>query len=460
MLTTKENFKGNNKLLVGIVLAVLSFWLFAQSILNMGPDVQSSLGISSGAMDIGVSSTALFSGLFIVVTGGLADKLGRVKFTFIGLCLNIIGSLLIVLANGAVLFIMGRIFQGLAAAFIMPSTMALVKTYYDGKDRQRAVSFWSIGSWGGSGLCSYFGGAVASTLGWRYVFIFSIIASVVSFLLILGTPESKNVGQKTHFDYLGLIIFIISMLSLNIGISMAQEHGLMNVIPLSLFTVMLIGFVLFYYVETRKSNSCIDFHLFENRFYLGATISNFLLNAVAGTLIVINTYMQQGRQLTPKVAGEMSLGYLVCVLIAIRVGEKILQRFGARKPMLLGAMSTFVGIFLMTLVNIQGPLYLVLVFVGYALFGTGLGIYATPSTDTAISSIPNEKVGSASGIYKMASSLGGAIGVATSIAIYHAFSGNADFHKAALCGLILNLVFCSLSILSILFVIPKKIEDK
>lgn len=234
MLTTKENFKGNNKLLVGIVLAVLSFWLFAQSILNMGPDVQSSLGISSGAMDIGVSSTALFSGLFIVVTGGLADKLGRVKFTFIGLCLNIIGSLLIVLANGAVLFIMGRIFQGLAAAFIMPSTMALVKTYYDGKDRQRAVSFWSIGSWGGSGLCSYFGGAVASTLGWRYVFIFSIIASVVSFLLILGTPESKNVGQKTHFDYLGLIIFIISMLSLNIGISMAQEHGLMNVIPLSL----------------------------------------------------------------------------------------------------------------------------------------------------------------------------------------------------------------------------------
>lgn len=460
MLTTKENFKGNNKLLVGIVLAVLSFWLFAQSILNMGPDVQSSLGISSGAMDIGVSSTALFSGLFIVVTGGLADKLGRVKFTFIGLCLNIIGSLLIVLANGAVLFIMGRIFQGLAAAFIMPSTMALVKTYYDGKDRQRAVSFWSIGSWGGSGLCSYFGGAVASTLGWRYVFIFSIIASVVSFLLILGTPESKNVGQKTHFDYLGLIIFIISMLSLNIGISMAQEHGLMNVIPLSLFTVMLIGFVLFYYVETHKSNSFIDFHLFENRFYLGATISNFLLNAVAGTLIVINTYMQQGRQLTPKVAGEMSLGYLVCVLIAIRVGEKILQRFGARKPMLLGAMSTFVGIFLMTLVNIQGPLYLVLVFVGYALFGTGLGIYATPSTDTAISSIPNEKVGSASGIYKMASSLGGAIGVATSIAIYHAFSGNADFHKAALCGLILNLVFCSLSILSILFVIPKKIEDK
>lgn len=439
MLTTKENFKGNNKLLVGIVLAVLSFWLFAQSILNMGPDVQSSLGISSGAMDIGVSSTALFSGLFIVVTGGLADKLGRVKFTFIGLCLNIIGSLLIVLANGAVLFIMGRIFQGLAAAFIMPSTMALVKTYYDGKDRQRAVSFWSIGSWGGSGLCSYFGGAVASTLGWRYVFIFSIIASVVSFLLILGTPESKNVGQKTHFDYLGLIIFIISMLSLNIGISMAQEHGLMNVIPLSLFTVMLIGFVLFYYVETRKSNSFIDFHLFENRFYLGETISNFLLNAVAG---------------------EMSLGYLVCVLIAIRVGEKILQRFGARKPMLLGAMSTFVGIFLMTLVNIQGPLYLVLVFVGYALFGTGLGIYATPSTDTAISSIPNEKVGSASGIYKMASSLGGAIGVATSIAIYHAFSGNADFHKAALCGLILNLVFCSLSILSILFVIPKKIEDK
>ncbi len=154
-MQTQTTYKGGNKLLIGIVLAVLAFWLFAQSILNMAPDVQKSLGISSGSMDIGISITALFSGLFIVVAGGLADKLGRVKFTYIGLAFNIIGSLLMLITQGAPLFILGRIFQGLAAAFIMPSTMALVKTYYDGAERQRAVSFWSIGSWGDQ-VCVHF----------------------------------------------------------------------------------------------------------------------------------------------------------------------------------------------------------------------------------------------------------------------------------------------------------------
>ena len=60
----------------------------------------------------------------------------------------------------------------------MPSTLAIMKTYYEGAERQRALSYWSIGSWGGSGICSLFGGAVATTMGWRWIFIFSIIVAV------------------------------------------------------------------------------------------------------------------------------------------------------------------------------------------------------------------------------------------------------------------------------------------
>ncbi len=457
--TNASTYKGDAKLLIGIILAVLSFWLFAQSVLNMEPAIQKSLGMTSGAMGIGVSITALFSGLFIVLTGGLADRLGRVKFSLAGLVINIIGSILLIIAQSAPLFIAGRILQGVAAAFIMPATMALVKTYYDGAERQRAVSYWSIGSWGGSGLCSFFGGAIASTLGWRYVFIFSIIVSVISFILIMGTPESKVVVEKVKFDFLGLILFIISMLALNLGISSAQQYGLQSSRTLTLLAVVIVGLVLFYFTEKNKSNSFMDFNLFKNRFYLGATISNFLLNAVAGTLIVINTYMQIGRGLSSAVAGEMSLGYLVCILITIRIGEKLLQKMGARKPMVLGASATLIGIILMTFVNVQGPLYLVLVFIGYSIFGIGLGIYATPSTDTAISNVSDEKVGSASGIYKMASSLGSAIGVAISLAVFSSV-GADKVSTAAFLGLGVNIIFVILAIISIMFIIPKSTKMK
>ncbi|WP_394405596.1 MFS transporter [Streptococcus sp. 20-1249] len=450
------SYKGTNKLLVGIVLAVLSFWLFAQSILNMAPDVQADLGVPSSVMETGISLTALFSGLFIVVAGGLADKLGRVRFTYFGLLLNIVGSFCLIFSSGAILFILGRICQGLAAAFIMPATMSLVKTYYDGKERQRAVSFWSIGSWGGSGLCSFLGGAIASTLGWRYVFVFSILASLMSFICLWGTPESKVETKKSRFDLVGLVLFIVSMLALNIGIASAQERGLFSVVTIGLFLLMLAGLCLFYKVEHSKENAFIDFQLFQNRKYLGATLSNFLLNAVAGTLIVVNTYMQLGRGLSAQVAGELSLGYLACILVTIRIGERLLQQFGARKPMVMGTIMTFLGISLMMFVNISGPMYLVMVFLGYAIYGIGLGIYATPSTDAAIATIPNEKVGSASGIYKMASSLGGAIGVAISIALFYAFSGKNHYDIGLLWGLAVNLVFCILAFVSIMFVMPRK----
>lgn len=453
---TSVSYQGTNRLLTGIVLSVLSYWLFAQSLLNLAPDVQASLGISAGVLSTGVSMTGLFSGIFIVIAGGFADKFGRVKLTYLGIILNIIGSAALVLASGATLFIIGRIFQGISAACIMPATMALVKGYFHGKDRQRALSYWSIGSWGGSGLCSFFGGAIASTFGWRYVFIFSIIVSILSAFLLIGTPESvAATKEKSGFDALGILLFVASMLALNVVVSNGATMGWTSFKTLSLVLLVLIGFSLFYKVEKGKNDSFIDFSLFENRGYLGATASNFLLNAIAGTLIVINSYVQQGRGLSAGHTGMLSLGYLAAVLLTIRVGEKMLQKMGARIPMILGTLLSGFGVLLMAFTMIQGTAYLIFVFLGYTLFGLGLGMYATPSTDTAVSCVPLEKAGVASGIYKMASSLGGSFGVAISASLYNSLSQNGDFTIGATVGLLCNVLFAVFAVLAIIFIIPK-----
>src|SRR6476620_10581723 len=120
-----ETYKGTNKLINGIVFGVITFWLFAQSMVNVVPAVQKDLGISLGTINIAISLSALFSGMFIVAAGGLADKIGRKKIAVIGYWLSIVGSLCLVIAQGATLLIIGRIIIGLSAAFIMPSTIAL-----------------------------------------------------------------------------------------------------------------------------------------------------------------------------------------------------------------------------------------------------------------------------------------------------------------------------------------------
>ena len=92
-------------MIAGIVFGVITFWLFAQAIVNVGPAVQADLGIPLDTLNIAVSLTALFSGLFIVAAGGLADKTGRKKIAYLGFVLSIIGSSCLVLSQGAVLLI-------------------------------------------------------------------------------------------------------------------------------------------------------------------------------------------------------------------------------------------------------------------------------------------------------------------------------------------------------------------
>ncbi|KAI5915480.1 MFS transporter [Thauera sp. 2A1] len=472
-------YQGTDKLLYGIIMGVIAFWMFAQTTLNIAPDMQRELGLDSSMMNIAVAITALFSGIFIVVVGGLADRVGRVKVVNIGFFLNMAGSLLIGLAPigdlAAPFLLVGRALQGLSAACIMPASLALVKTYWDGPARQRAVSLWSIGSWGGSGVCSLFGGLVTANFGWRYIFFASIVVSVIGLLMIKGTPESKVESKGDYkFDFAGVVTFMIAMVALQIVVTQGNKLGWTSPLILSLIAVTVVFGSLFFRIESTAAQGFVDFKLFRNSTYTGATISNFLLNGVAGTLLVSLQLVQLGGNMTAQEAGALTLGYAVAIIAFIRVGEKLLQRFGARKPMIWGCLITGLAILLLSPANLLLADYKILAMIGYTLFGVGLAFYATPSTDAALSSLPAAQAGSGAGIYKMASSLGAAFGVAISAAIFTALSANPEsiswvegvitfvgrqdnlaVREAAIIALMFNVFMVAVAIMSIMLTVPK-----
>jgi len=464
--------------LFGIILGVLAFWLFAQTTLNINVDMAKDLGIESSLMNIAVSITSLFSGIFIVVFGGLADKIGRVKMVKYGFCFSIIGSLLVGLTPvgggaGAVL-ILGRIFQGLSGAAIMPASLALVKAYWEGKERQRAISLWSMGSWGGSGFAALFGGLMVG-VGWRYIFYAAAAISLIGLLMIWNTPESKaEVSDNKKTDFAGIITFMLSMIGLQLLVSKGSEFGWTSPLGITLIVVTVIFAILFFKIEKGKEGAFIDFKLFNNLTFTGATISNFMINGTAGMLIVSLALLQVGGDLTAKAAGMLTLGYAISIVLFIRVGEKLLQRFGARKPMIWGSLIVGVSIILLMFTNVMTDTYKILCIISYTLFGLGLAFYATPSTDAALSNLPEAQAGSGSGIYKMASSLGAAFGVAISAGVFSAlrvgdnitwmegvltFVGRQDnvaVRQAATIALGINLLMVILAIISIMITIPKQ----
>ncbi len=310
-----QDYQAGDKLLIGLLLAVLTFGMFAQTILNIATTIRTDLGISVDASNTAVSLAALFSGLFIVVLGSFGDRFGRIKLTKIGLVLSIIGSFLIAISpKGTPIFLLvGRIIQGLSSACILPNAMAIIKAYYEGPARQRAVSVYSVGSWGGSAISSIFGGVVASTLGWRWIFWISIGTAIISFFLITGVPESKNpaTNKKAGYDITGIITFMVGMLAINILINQGGNVGWLSPMTIGLGLLSVITFIIFYKIERKKEDPFIDFDIFKNKTYKGSTLSNFLVNCAAGTLIVTLSLVQVAANLTSLQAGFLTIGYLM-----------------------------------------------------------------------------------------------------------------------------------------------------
>jgi MFS transporter, DHA2 family, multidrug resistance protein len=121
----------SDRLLFRMILGVLAFWLFAQTTRNMAPTVASDPGVAMTVMNSAVSITALFSGIFLVVLGGLADRGGRAQVGPWGFIISIVGALLGGLAPSGALaalsLMVGRSYQGLSGACHMPASLALVK---------------------------------------------------------------------------------------------------------------------------------------------------------------------------------------------------------------------------------------------------------------------------------------------------------------------------------------------
>jgi DHA2 family multidrug resistance protein-like MFS transporter len=299
--------------------------------------------------------------------------------------------------------------------------------------------------------------------------------SLLALYLVRATPESKAEpsGTTGRFDWGGLITFIVALLAINVFISQGPEIGWFSYGSLGLIAALVITILWFFHLETIRSSTFIDLTLFKNATFSGATLSNFLLNDAAGTLVVALGLVQRAGW-TALQSGPLTLGYLVAILSTIRVGERLLQRFGPRRPMLWGSAITAAGIALRSMTFVLIRQYAVLAFIGFTLYGIGLGFCATPSTDAAMSNEPAERAGAAAGLYKMASSLGSAIGVALSAAIYtagaripahlvpHIFWGtqkNVSLRFGGGLALIFNVLMCVIALISIMVTVPATQPD-
>ena len=166
--------------------------------------------------------------------------------------------------------------------------------------------------------------------------------------MVRGTPESRAETKRGYkFDTTGILTFMIAMVALQVFATQGAKFGWTSTASLGLLAVSLVFGVMFFRTESHNVNAFVDFRLFRNMTYTGTTLSNLLLNGVAGILIVSMTLVQIGGGMSAQGAGLLTLGYAIAIVAFIRVGEKLLQRLGPRKSMIWGSLIVGVSILLL-----------------------------------------------------------------------------------------------------------------
>lgn len=458
MNNTQSSPRSN--IIIAIMLSALTYWLFAQSFINIGPLVGQTYQTSPAVLNLSISLTSFATGIFMVAAGDIADKIGQLRMTYMGLIISMFASLLLIISDITALLIIGRILQGLSAAILLPSTVGVLNNQFKGEHLRQAISYLMISTVGGIGLAGVIGGLIATNFGWQTNFIISIGIAFIAILLLKGTPEKVSQHSHRHpFDYKGMSIFAVMIGSFTLLLTQGFEQGWFSTFSFICLSIFIITTLIFIIIERRHEVPFIDFSVLRNRPFIGAFLNNFVLNSGLGVTVVFFIYAQTHLGLSAAQSGLVTLPYAIVAVAMIRLGEKATLRFGGKLMLIIGPLFPVIGITIISMTSLQPSQYIIAVVIGFVICAIGNGLVATPGLTIAIFSMPNEKVGLATGLYKMSGTLGGAFGIALSTTVFSMLQLNYAPSVAATVTFIVSIVLMILGSLSAYMIIPKTVKS-
>ncbi|MFT1896677.1 MFS transporter [Staphylococcus aureus] len=458
MNNTQSSPRSN--IIIAIMLSALTYWLFAQSFINIGPLVGQTYQTSPAVLNLSISLTSFATGIFMVAAGDIADKIGQLRMTYMGLIISMFASLLLIISDITALLIIGRILQGLSAAILLPSTVGVLNNQFKGEHLRRAISYLMISTVGGIGLAGVIGGLIATNFGWQMNFIISIVIAFIAILLLKGTPEKVSQHSHRHpFDYKGMSIFAVMIGSFTLLLTQGFEQGWFSTFSFICLSIFIITTLIFIIIERRHEVPFIDFSVLRNRPFIGAFLNNFVLNSGLGVTVVFFIYAQTHLGLSAAQSGLVTLPYAIVAVAMIRLGEKATLRFGGKLMLIIGPLFPVIGITIISMTQLSASQYVIAVIIGFVICAIGNGLVATPGLTIAIFSMPNEKVGLATGLYKMSGTLGGAFGIALGTTVFSMLQLNYAPSVAATVTFIVSIVLMILGSLSAYMIIPKTVKS-
>jgi EmrB/QacA subfamily drug resistance transporter len=395
------------------------------------PEIRGDVGASSEGLQWVMNGYLLTIAVLVVTAGRLGDMFGRKRVFLIGTVVFAAGSVVSGAAGDQMTLILGRILQGAGAAPMLSLSLALVCNAFPSAEQPRALGIWAAVSAVALAIGPLAGGLLIE-IDWRVIFWMNLpVAAVGIAITAFAAAESTDPNAGTRIDWPGLAALTTGVTAVVLALVQSRAWGAGATIGLAL-----IGFAAlfaFWRLEHRVADPIVDFALFRNGPYFGASAAAFaLVGSYWAVMFFQPQYLQDVRGHSPIAAGLLILPITAPMIFVSPFSGRLIGRFGARHLMTVGMLFGLAGLLLLTQIGADTSFALILV--AYLLFGIALGLVYAPMSTAAMAAMPGEKVGIASGVLAMDRVLAGAVALAATGAAFHALQGDGDSFAVAVGG--------------------------
>jgi EmrB/QacA subfamily drug resistance transporter len=395
------------------------------------PTIQRSLHLSVAGLEWVVSSYILvFAGL-LLAGGRLADVYGRRRLFIIGLSVFTLASLGAGLAGSGSTLIGFRLLQGLGAALVVPTTLAIILTTFDdARERVTAIGAWTAIGAMALAFGPLIGGYISQHLHWGWIFFINVPVGAITLVIALASMrESRDPSVVRRLDVPGLVTSAVALFSLTYALIEGHDKGWTSALILGAFVLAAAAAAAFGVVESRTAHPMVEMSLFRSRAFGGGTVTMMLWAfGIFGIYFFTSIYLQNILGFSPTKAGLAFVPMALCMALFASLAGPVSRLLRAHQTVALGMVIMAAGLYLIS--RLGGGATFASLMPGFLIFGAGAGLMNVPLTNAVLNSMPSERSGMASALLNASREVAGLLGITVIGAVLRSRQSVALHHGA------------------------------